>query len=235
MAVPNQVSTDRAYHQHNRKLPLADRIGYVARTRVYHLFWKLMQPEASSTILDIGVTDDIDASAANLLEQLYPYKNRLTCAGITEGNQIERTYPGVRYVQITPGMPLPFEDREFDIVYSNAVLEHVGSRDKQREFVREACRVSQKAFIAVPNRLFPVEVHTGIPLLHWLSAPLFRAALRGGRFDFFSHEENLNYISARELRQLYPVERFAKTVCAGVGFGPFQSNLISYYLPQPIE
>ena len=65
-------------------------------------------------------------------------------------------------------------------MFSNAVIEHVGGRDRQRKFVTEAIRVGRRVFITTPNRLFPVEVHTRLPLVHWLpdslSHPAYRAA-----------------------------------------------------------
>ena len=33
--------------------------------------------------------------------------------------------------------------------------------------MRELCRVAGRVFISVPNRYFPVEHHTAIPLLHF--------------------------------------------------------------------
>ena len=36
------------YHQHNRGLPLADRIGYIARLRMYRLFLECMRPDPAS-------------------------------------------------------------------------------------------------------------------------------------------------------------------------------------------
>ncbi len=226
-----QSSADRAYHEHNRVIPLADRLGYIARKKMYALFMDLMKPLPDNKVLDIGVTDDLESSsAANMLEQLYPYRHNLTCAGITDGGALESTYPGIRYVRIAPGSPLPFAEREFDIVYSNAVLEHVGSEEAQRQFVNEACRVGKKVFIAVPNRLFPVEVHTGIPLLHWLPKALFRAFLRRVGMSFHAREENLNYVWAHRLRRMYPNARSARTVFSGIGFGPFRSNIVSYSL-----
>ena len=77
-----------------------------------------------------------------------------------------------------PGEPLPFRDGEFDVVFSNAVVEHVGSRTAQAAFVGELCRVGKSFFITTPNRWFPVEHHTGLPLLHYLPASVFRSLLR---------------------------------------------------------
>ena len=215
------------YHQHNSGLPLADRIGYIARLRMYRLFLECMRPDPASRILDIGVTDDVDSRSANLLERLYPHRERIVCAGITDGRAIRRRYPGVGFVEIGAGRPLPFADGAFDIVYSNAVLEHVGSRERQAGFVREACRVGKRVFLAVPNRLFPVEVHTGIPLLHFLPQRWFRAALRRSRFHELVREENLNYVSPGELRRMYPIEKPARTLYSGIGLGPFRSNLVA--------
>jgi SAM-dependent methyltransferase len=55
---------------------------------------------------------------------------------------------------------LPFADGEFDIVFSNAVIEHVGDRERQRQLVSEALRVGRRIFITTPNCRFPIEVHT---------------------------------------------------------------------------
>ena len=55
-----------------------------------------------------------------------------------------------------------------DVVFSNAVIEHVGGREEQRRFVAEALRVGRRAFVTTPNRWFPIEVHTRLPLVHWL-------------------------------------------------------------------
>ena len=92
-------------------------------------------------------------------------------------------------VQSDPGDRLPFDDGEFDLAVSFAVLEHVGSTAQQRRFIGELARVAP-AFIAyTPYRYFPVEMHTLLPLLHWLpvlvapplvAAPRPRVLGRGG-------------------------------------------------------
>ena len=99
-------------------------------------------------------------------------------------------FPKVTYRQIEANRPLPFADKAFDIAVSNAVLEHVGSVPHQAAFVRELSRVAKRVFISVPNRYFPVEHHTAIPLLHfWTRSfeaglPMARQGGLGGREEF---------------------------------------------------
>ena len=145
----------------------ARRISTVARRQVHDLFMEKMQPKQQDRILDIGTSDDTGVEA-NMLEQLYPCRENLTCASLTDGKLILAAYPGVHHVRIVAGGPLPFDDNAFDIVYSNAVLEHVGSRMQQGRFIAEMCRVAPRRFLAVPNRGFPIETHTCLPLVHYL-------------------------------------------------------------------
>ncbi|TQN37956.1 methyltransferase family protein [Blastococcus colisei] len=64
---------------------------------------------------------------------------------------------------------LPFADSSFDYVVSNAVIEHVGGPERARTMLTESRRVARRgAFHTTPDRWFPVETHTQVPLLHWL-------------------------------------------------------------------
>lgn len=63
---------------------------------------------------------------------------------------------------------LPFRDRAFDIAFSNAVIEHVGTFDKQRLFAEECKRVGRRYFVETPNRRFFFEPHLLTPFIHWL-------------------------------------------------------------------
>ncbi|MGA3023540.1 MAG: class I SAM-dependent methyltransferase [Bryobacteraceae bacterium] len=66
------------------------------------------------------------------------------------------------------GCSLPFPDAAFDIVFSNSVIEHVGSPERQRLFAGEIARVGRAYWVQTPNRWFPVEPHLLTPFLHWL-------------------------------------------------------------------
>lgn len=217
---------DARYHQHTGSR-ITRRISAIARRSVHDLFMQTMQPKPANRILDIGASDDTGPDS-NMLEQLYPHRRNLTCASLTDGKSILAAYPGVHHVRIAAGEPLPFDDNAFDIVYSNAVLEHAGSRLRQQKFVEEMCRVAPRRFLAVPNRAFPIEFHTCLPFIHYLPKRWFRKLLRGTRYDFWTHEENLNYVSAADLRAMWPDDSQPTVVCNGIGFGPWKSNLVAY-------
>lgn len=171
---------------------------------MFRLFMDSMRPDAATRVLDVGVTSDQEHAESNYFEQLFPYPKNITCVGTEDGSHLERRYPGLTYRQVKPHERLPFGDGAFDIVFSNAVIEHVGSRSDQAAFARELCRVGRAFFITTPNRWFPVEHHTGVPLLHYLPAPLHRALLRHTRYEYWSDEANLNILTAGEFGRLFP-------------------------------
>ena len=155
---------------------LADRISLRSRRRKFGLFMETMAPTAKTTVLDVGVDDfafgelsenEGRCGTLNFFEDMYPWPEQLTAVGLHEGTRFRESYPAAQYVQ-ADARELPFEDRSFDIVFSNAVIEHVGGEEEQRRFVAELLRVGSRAVITTPNRWFPVEVHTRLPLVHWL-------------------------------------------------------------------
>jgi SAM-dependent methyltransferase len=171
---------------------------------MFRAFMDEMRPGPETRVLDVGVTSDQDHAESNYFERLFPYPQNLTCVGTEDGAHLERRYPGVKYTRVRPHEPLPFADRAFDIVFSNAVIEHVGSRADQAAFARELCRVGRAFFITTPDRRFPIEHHTGLPLLHYLPPPTYRAVLRRTRYRYWSDERNLNILTPGGFAGLLP-------------------------------
>jgi hypothetical protein len=99
---------------------------------------------------------------------------------------------------------LPFADGAFAIGFSNAVVEHVGSRDDQRRFVAELVRTCRRVFIATPNAGFPIDPHTLLPFVHWLPRPYRHWVLRRLGQGRWASEEALHPLSARDLVGLFP-------------------------------
>jgi hypothetical protein len=190
--------------QYNVAAPqsLPVRIAAHARRGMYRNFLRSTRISAAETLLDVGVTSDQTYEASNYVEAWYPHKSKVTAAGLDDASFLEDRYPGMRYVNAN-GLDLPFSDASFDVVHSSAVLEHVGNAGNQRRFIGELARVSRRAvFVTTPNRWFPVEFHTVLPLVHWLPKDSFRRLLRNTRYEFFSLEANLNLLGRRELREL---------------------------------
>jgi hypothetical protein len=196
--VPSHASEYYKYLPPEHSWPA--RIAILQRRRMFHKFTGAFGLDPSRTILDVGVTSNDSYALDNYLEALYPWKDRITAVGIEDGSHLERQHPGMRFLRVEPG-PLPFPHRAFDIVHSSAVIEHVGNRQRQAEFVSELWRVAKFGiFVATPNRWFPVEFHTVLPLVHWLPPATFRAVLCRVGKSFYAREENLNLLSRRALR-----------------------------------
>jgi SAM-dependent methyltransferase len=184
---------------------LADRISLRSRRRKLGLFLEELRPGPQTTVLDVGADElgfgDAGACATlNFFEELYPWPERVTALGLTDGARFRERYPSVRYVQ-GDALALPFPDGAFDVVFSNAVVEHVGRREAQRRFVEEALRVGSRVFLTTPNRWFPIEVHTLLPLVHWLPEPLAHRAYDLARKPW-AKENHL--LGPGDLRSLFP-------------------------------
>jgi ubiquinone/menaquinone biosynthesis C-methylase UbiE len=190
--------------QYNLTTPesLSTRIITRVRKQMFSIFMEALVPTIGDAVLDIGVTSDQTYVWSNYFEALYPWKDRITAAGIDDARFLEDCYPGLRFV-VADGRDLPFADRSFDLVHSAAVLEHVGSFENQARMVAECLRVARRGVcLTTPNRWFPIEFHTQLPLVHWLPKPACRAVFRRLGLGFFAEEGNLNLMTERELRRI---------------------------------
>lgn len=172
------------------------------RRKMFVRFEQTVRPDPRESVLDVGATSDRAYASSNYFEAWYPHKDRITACGIDDAGFLEQLHPGVRFLQ-ADGLNLPFADASFDVVHSSAVIEHVGSSTNQHRFIAELHRVARRAvFLTTPNRWFPIEVHTSVPLLHWLPPATYRALLARTRLRFFADEANLNLLSAGDLLRL---------------------------------
>src|SRR5215208_3581960 len=115
----------RPNSQYNLAAPdsLPVRLATFQRRRMYDRFVTATGVVSEDTLLDVGVTSDRTYESSNYLEAWYPYKGKITAAGIDDASFLKDLYPGLTFVRAN-GLDLPFDDKSFDIVHSSAVLEH---------------------------------------------------------------------------------------------------------------
>lgn len=109
------------------------------------------------------------------------------------GNRSERTV----------SRRLPFSDGQFDWVYCNALIEHVGSFERQYELLKELTRVARKGvFVTAGNRWHPIQFNTGLPFLHWLPLGIWRHVLKIIGKRSWASESVLNPVGSKKLQEL---------------------------------
>lgn len=157
-----------------------------ARRRRYARFVELMRPDAGTTIVDVGCgpvglrafAPDLDVTGVDL--------------------EARPDYPGP-FVQADATRRLPFEDQQFDLAYSNSLIEHL-SPAARPAFAAEVRRVARRWWVQTPAFGFPLEPHALLPAAHWLPTRLRRPYWRlgvGGEW------EEIALLRRRELAALF--------------------------------
>ena len=107
-----------------------------------------------------------------------------------------------------------FKDKEFDIVFSNSVIEHVGEYNDKRQMSNEVKRVGTRYFLQTPNLYFPIEPHFVFPFFQFLPIELrvwllthFNLGWRKKTTDkrkARSSVTSIRLLSKKELIELFP-------------------------------
>lgn len=108
-----------------------------------------------------------------------------------------------------------YADKEFDIVFSNSVIEHLGPRfADQRQMADEIRRVGKRYFVQTPNRYFLIEPHFLTPAFQFLPVSLRVWAVTHfdvGWYKRFADTgaarreiESISLLAERQVRDLFP-------------------------------
>jgi SAM-dependent methyltransferase len=174
---------------------------------------------AQTRVLDIGGTPDYWS--------LIPNPPRLVLLNMPRAKE-ELT--GAAVWVAGDGCRLPFRDGAFDLVFSNSVIEHVGSPARQEQFAREVARVGRAWWVETPSRWFPVEQHLLTPFIHWLPRPWQRALVPHlnlwrwlvpvtpdrRRFYIEHYIADVRLLGAKDVRRLFPGARVVRERFCGI-------------------
>lgn len=119
-----------------------------------------------------------------------------------------------------------FQKEEFDIVFSNSAIEHVGTLEQQRQMAEEVQRVGKRYYVQTPNRYFPIEPHFLIPFFQFLPLRLRAFIVSHFKtpwgFKFKDKQKALRYVehirlmTEGELKDLFPGARIYKEKFLGI-------------------
>jgi SAM-dependent methyltransferase len=161
--------------------------------------------QSSGTILDVG--------GAHYTWDIIGRSEGITILNI----ELPQDMGEFKYI-LGSGCELPFQDKAFDLAFSNSAIEHVGSVENQFKFAKEMMRVGKRVYCQTPSRLFPVDPHLSAPFLHWLPIswlkPTFlRYFTLNGWLWKKPYHYDVTWISKRKLKKMFPgctikIERF---------------------------
>jgi 2-polyprenyl-3-methyl-5-hydroxy-6-metoxy-1,4-benzoquinol methylase len=106
------------------------------------------------------------------------------------------------------------DDSSSDVVFSNSVIEHVGTYQDQLQMAKEVCRVGRHYFVQTPNNYFPLEPHFLFPFFQFLPIRLRVLLLQNFNLGWFVKTpdqakameivEGIRLLSKREFVSLFP-------------------------------
>jgi Methyltransferase domain len=159
-----------------------------------------------STILDVGGTESF-WEMMDFAESGYDIT-------LLNTHPIETHHQGIRSVVGDARSLDLFADRQFDIVFSNSVIEHVGTLEQQRMMANEVRRVARRYFVQTPNFSFPIEPHFLFPGFQWLPREARVWLVRHAAIGWYERTPDLEaaraivnevrLLTRREIRMLFP-------------------------------
>lgn len=178
------------------------------RKRRFEWFLRLVAPRPTDVLVDVG------GNPGFWITQPQPVK-RVDTVNIYEINWSAQSAPehDIRTL-VGDGCALAFPDQSYDIGFSNSVIEHVGSWERQQHFASELRRVARTLWVQTPAYACPIEPHYLAPFIHYLPRSVQKAVVRWAtpwgwlaRPDARQVQEmveSTRLLRKSEMRQLFP-------------------------------
>jgi len=195
-----------------------------SREKKYKELLTLLHIKEDTSILDIGVNNKEFSPVDNYFEKRHPYPKNITVLSVQKLIQFSNRYPEISTVYYGGGV-FPFKDQSFSAVISNAVIEHVGSRNNQILFINEMLRVGKKVYFSTPAKEFPIEMHTNYLFIHWLPKQLFNYIANFIGKGWASGDD-MNLLSKKSLQQIIATSNAVKFQIITHRIGPFPLHYI---------
>jgi len=178
-------------------------VSSFSRRKRAKLFVRKMKLKENMRVLDVGGQPHIWDYVKFPLE--------ITCLNLPGISvKTHNSHHKITYVE-GDGCNMPeFHEGQFDLVFSNSVIEHVGNKTNRKAFANEIRRLSKSYWIQAPYKYFPIEAHCGMPF--WWFYPkkvrlFFLERWRKKLPAWTNMVEGTDIVSAKEIRGLFPEAR----------------------------
>ena len=179
-----------------------DRIINRKRIEMVHLVKKNIKISQIKNLLDIGTTEDSSARSSNIFCKMLD-KIKIHKSISNQKIKNKRFKLCIKKSITSKFSKEAINAFKSDLVISSATIEHVGSFTNQVSKVENMISLSKKYIVlSTPNRFYPIELHTKLPLLHWLPKNYFRKVLLLLNMGYFADEKNLNLLDKSELKKI---------------------------------
>ena len=179
-----------------------DKIVFKKRLEISNIINNIIKDLQIHDALDIGTTSDDKNASSNIVIKNIKNIKIFKCISDQIVNSV------FFHKSLKKSITEEFSKNELydfssDLVISNATIEHVGDAANQKKMIENIIKLTKKIFIiTTPNRFYPIELHTKIPLIHWFPKSIYRKILKFLGLSFYANEENLNLLSVNELKKM---------------------------------
>ncbi len=183
------------------------------RRRRMAAFLERMRPKSGTRIIDLGGTPevwemiDLDLDVT-LLNQPGAWEKR--------SEPLKHVY---RFVEADACDAADFANNDFDLVFSNSVIEHVGPPDRQEAFATTVRRLAPSYWIQTPSVWFPIEAHCNLPFWWFYPLGVRQAWIRRWQWQgwefLWKQMTETRVLSLDQLKSLFPGSQVYTEYVAG--------------------
>jgi hypothetical protein len=192
------IRTDsRTYSSLNTKY--IDKVILKKRREMFEVIKKTIHGTKIKSLLDVGTTQESDRLSSNFLVKCFnkvPIKYSISDQKIIKSKLFKKCIQR----SIVRNLNKSCISLKSDLLISSATIEHLGNKKNIKKGILNMIKLTKKYFvITTPNRFYPLDFHTKLPLIHFLPKKIHRFILRYLGHNFLSKEENLNLLSRNDL------------------------------------
>lgn len=190
------------------------------RTKRVRRFWRECEINENTSIIDVG-GNMYFWNVARSLGLAVP--RRIVVVNL-DTKELNADPTGVLLVHGDACDLRNFESGQFDLAFSNSVIEHVGDWQAQQRMAREVRRVAKTYWIQTPDPRFLIEPHYIAPAIHWLP-PRWRRRMarltpwgiltRPTDAEIAARVAEIRLVNRGEMEELFPRARIIVERLAG--------------------